>query len=261
MNLILERTTSALPEREIRCYGPRISSRLLFHEQSVDIYRETGVDVYLGQSIWDLTGLPKFDWQVRHRPKIVHAIRGGAPKGGTWEAVEVASQGGRSVSTIERRVVAGEVVELRACIDQPYFQQVPLKEELTEGELAEKRRHRAAVARTSKAEYREDLRTDAPRFGFCKRKGCPSRTERRLVVRSLCPDCLNLPDQTAEMPTVAERRQRVLEAQQAHPEASVRELAKLTGLSKDAVHRFLKTPDSRPVKVSRFYRKTVAVLQ
>jgi hypothetical protein len=246
LNLILERTTSALPEREIKHYGPKILSSLLFHEQSVDIYRETGVDVYLGQSIWDLTGLPKFDWRVRHRQKIVHAIKQGAPKGGTWETVEVASESGHFVSTIERRVVAGQVVELRACVDHPYFQQVPLEEELTEAELAEKRRHQAAKARASKAAYREDDRTDAVRFGFCKRRDCPTRLERRLVIRSLCPDCRQKPEEAVSAtPTATERRQRVLKAREAHPEAGQRELSALTGVSQAMVHRYLTSDSTR----------------
>jgi len=237
LNLILERTTSALPEREIKHYGPKILSSLLFHEQSVDIYRETGVDVYLGQSIWDLTGLPKFDWRVRHRQKIVHAIKQGAPKGGTWETVEVANESGHFVSTIERRVVAGQVVELRAVVDQPYLYAVVLEEELTGDELVQKRRHQAAKARASKAAYREADRTDAVRFGFCKRRDCPTRLERRLVVRSLCPHCRQ---KSAEAtPTATERRQHVLKAREAHPEASQRELSALTGVSQSMVHRFL----------------------
>lgn len=233
---------SPLPERDVRYYGPMISSCLLFFEQSANIYRDTGVDVFMGQSTYDLTGLPKHDWKVRHLSKPVHAMKQGAPKDGTWEEVEIPSLSGRSVCRFQRRVIEGETVELRALVDQPYMHPVNLKEELTDEELLQKRKQRAATARTAKAGYRDDDQTDAPRFGYCKRRDCSSRTERRLLIRSLCPDCRQKPEEAATAkPTVAERRQRVLEAQQAHPEASQRELAKLTGLSKDAVHRLLKS--------------------
>jgi hypothetical protein len=245
LNSILKRTTIALPEREIQYYGPRILSGLLFHEQSIDIYRETGVDVYLGQSIYDLTGLPKYDLEVRSKSTLMRAIKQGAPKDGTWETVEIPSLSGRSLCRFERRVADGEVVELRAFVDQPYQHAVMTKEDdLTPQELKQKRKHQAAIARTSKADYRKDDTTDAPRFGFCKRKGCKARLERRLVIRSLCPDCRLKPEEAVSTkPTVAERRKRVLEALQARPEASQRELARLTGVSQPMVSRFLTGAD------------------
>lgn len=233
---------SPLPERDVRSYGPNIACGQLFYEQAVNIYNETGIDLFRGQSPRDLSGLPKQDWKVRHRSKHVKAIKRGAPRhGGTWEGIEVPSPSGRSVCRFERRTVEGEVVELRALIDVPYRHSVKVKEELTEEELYKKRVYQAAVARTSRAAYREDDRSDAPRFGYCKRKDCVNHKVRSLVRRSLCPDCLQKPEEAASTkPTVIERRKRVLGARQAHPEASERELAKVTGLPKTTVRRFLK---------------------
>jgi hypothetical protein len=199
--------------RDVRLYGPKIKADVLFYEEAAGIYNDTGMDLYAGQSTWDHPTLPKFDWKVQHKTKTVRF----------------------------KRPDDGQIIE--AAIDVPYHYAVKLEdEELSEEELLQKRQHQAALARAAKAAYRADDRSDEPRFGFCKRRGCENRKVRTLVRRSLCPECLQKPaEAVAAKPTVTERRQRVLEARQAHPEASLRELAKLTGLSKDTVQRFLRT--------------------
>ncbi|HEY2466706.1 MAG TPA: helix-turn-helix domain-containing protein [Terracidiphilus sp.] len=80
-----------LPERDVRHYGPMIDSRILFYEQAVNIYNDTGVDVFAGQSTYDLN-LPKHDWEVRPRSKPVDDIKHGASKGGTAEALQISER-------------------------------------------------------------------------------------------------------------------------------------------------------------------------
>lgn len=243
-----------LPEAKVTLEGPRIKADLLFSDQAARIYNETGYDPYDGQTAEHLTGLPQFDWKIRHRSRIVRVKKPGVAKDdGSWETIEIPSVSGRSVCKLQRRTVDGEVVELRAFIDRPYLHRVKREEELTPEELFQKRQQQAAIARTSKAVYREDDRTDNPRFGFCKRKQCENHKVRRLVVRSLCrccrqklddeplPGCRQQTDgAVSSSPTVAERRQLVLDALQAHPEATQRELAKLTGVSQPMVSRILR---------------------
>jgi hypothetical protein len=246
----------ALPERDIRAYGPLLASGLLFFEQATAIYNDsikgTGVDIYAGQSPVAANGLPKHDWKLKDKPNQKtesHVRRNSAKTGGEWEDVETPSESGKSVCRFQRRVLNGEVVEMRGMFDVPYLFAEPITPSLTDDEQKQLQKERAAKARAGKGQH--DKHT--PRFGFCKTEGCENRTRRRLLLRSLCPSCRGVidtanPDGTmtvaaggpVRMTKAEERRQRVLAAKQDNPRASLMELSRLTDISKSVIGRMLK---------------------
>jgi hypothetical protein len=119
--------------------------------------------------------------------------------------------------------------------------------------------------------------SDAARFGYCKRKGCPYRKEQRLVIRGFCSDCrgvtvtqtiaeggsfdatkpfsLNSTDDQAKTAltvtrkkphkdtrhsSVEEKRDLVLTTKRRFPEATQRELATMTKVPRTTVRDILK---------------------
>lgn len=244
--------SASIQERESKYYGPLLDSKVLFFEQAEAMFNGafigTGIDVFAGQAAIDLDELPKYDWKIKVRRKPIQHLRHGAPKtGGTWEDIEIPSVSGKSVCRFRRRVLDGVVVEMIEVRDIPHQFPDPVGDGVTDEAQTKRQAERASKARGSKAEGGKQ----AVRFGFCKGK-CKNRSQRRLLLGSLCPICRGVDYQVKRDGTVIvvrfgaakitkseERRQLVETARQDNPRASIRELSNITFVPKSAVSRYL----------------------
>jgi hypothetical protein len=125
------------------------------------------------------------------------------------------------------------------------------------GELPDDEQRAKNTANLAKA--RAVRHGDEARFGFCKRRGCACRKERRLLVRGFCPTCrgiVAIKQTVAETgsritverdearpetnkPTRAEKQRWVLGWKAKYPSMSTREIGYILGIEQSTVARIL----------------------